>query len=191
MLHLFEYVAVIAAPLPIAREPQMLGPGFYSRGVAWSLLSNFVQVAAGFHLDRFGRVQMLPSTVYLVVSVAVTVAVCGAALVLNRMDCKYRATFYRHRTLRRTSEYWTRAAHSALGVGLDASRAEVLSHYSSYHWPPHNKIKAWLQWPEWEKSPEPPAWFTGNGKTPAFVVPRNCLASRVSFQPWWLPSACC
>ena len=81
--------------------------------------------------------------------------------------------------------HWTRAAHSALGVGLDASRAEVLSHYSSYHWPPHNKIKAWLaQWPEWEKSPEPPAWFTGQWKDRVlFVVPPELLPAEARLIP--------
>ena len=180
LMHTWEWIMVTAVPAPVIRDPQFLGPALYAAGVAYSLAINFAQVAIAFHInDDEARVQMFASTVYAIVAASVGVAMVGMASVWAMMEPRYRKTFYQHRTMRTYLTEWhcTLATHSGLGVGRDANFAEVIGHYSPYHWPAPEMTRAWLaQWPEWERAVDPPSWFTAEWQRHALgVVPPELL----------------
>ena len=55
----------------------------------------------------------------------------------------------------------TLQTRSDYGVGHDVCFAELFVHYSPYHWPAPEMLRAWLtQWPAWERAADPPSWFT-------------------------------
>ena len=131
-------------------------------------------------------------------------------MVWAMMEPRYRKTFYKHRTMRSgpqapthqhasspaldarlpfsflfrtylTEWNCTLATHGALGVGHDACFAELFSHYSPYHWPAPEMLRAWLaQWPEWERAADPPSWFTEEWQQHALgLVPPELLPEEV------------
>ena len=183
---------VTAVPAPMMREPQFLGPAFYAAGVVYSLSINFAQVALAFHIDDGeARVQMFASTVYAIVAASVGVAMVGAALVLAMMEPRYRKTFYQHRTMKTYLTEWncTLATHGTFGVGHDACFAELFVHYSPYHWPAPEMLRAWLaQWPEWERAADPPSWFTEEWQR--HVLGEVLFTASATVGTAWLVSEC-
>ena len=57
----------------------------------------------------------------------------------------------------------------------------MIVHYSPYHWPAPEILKAWLlKWPEFERAEAPPPWFTAEWQEHALrVVPPGLLPEEV------------
>ena len=98
LIHLIFYLSSLAAPFPLLRFPNYLGPALYCASMCYQLLVSPLMLFVALSLDERGA---LPHTLlWVLLLVAMSLALLGMGLMACYMVPEKRATFYKVRTER-------------------------------------------------------------------------------------------
>jgi len=157
------YLSMLAAPFPLFRSPNCVGPTLWFGCVAYSLLVNPIMVLVGF---RSG--QGMPTSeaeAWLALGVSSCASLVGALLMAVFMNKSHRHTFYSPRSfVRLVDELWEERtllhfSDGSFETGHDASRGNIIK-MSPQFWVSTEKLRTWLaSWEEWEAEQPQPGWF--------------------------------
>ena len=168
VFHFFAaYPLLLAAPIPVIRQPFFLSPTIYAAFITWTLFvaNPFMLVLASFHND--GPTAAFDSnSVWIVWGISSALSVLSSLIAFVLMEPAYRGTFYRHRTFATHVRefHWVRSTKFdgtlvASNRDLDEIRASLFQKYAKVYLP-MDLAGHWVRegWAEWLR--EPPAWFT-------------------------------
>ena len=99
LVHMMIYLSSLAAPFPLLRFPNYLGPALYCASMCYQLLVSPLMLFVALSLDGRGT---LPHTeLWVLLLVAVSLALLGIGLMACYMVPEKRPTFYKVRTKQR------------------------------------------------------------------------------------------
>ena len=146
-----------------SRFPGYIGPSIWCGWIAYSLVANPLIVYATIALG--GKLHVPLSLIWDMIAAGTAISVVGMVVMGLTMEPSHHHTFHKHLSFRSLLEMeWdtrelTYMPDGSYTAGTDASRADLISSFTSDYWVSIGRLRAWLaKWDEWEV--EQPAWFT-------------------------------
>ena len=178
LLHLVMYIALLACPFPLIRNPVFLTPRVYSFGLLYQLLSNFVFVGIAYH--SFEGCEILrETTAWAILFLSTVVCVVSGAVAFYYVPKNLRGTFYGHFTWKEyvATFYWNEARHAVVrNIEMDTQegiRATLPLRFSIYYLPVAELREFYMEnWERWEI--DQPEWFDEEFKK---RIPKELLCS--------------
>ena len=164
LAHLVMYIALLACPFPLIRNPVFLTPRVYSFGLLYQLLSNFVFVGIAYH--SFEGCEILrETTAWAILFLSSVVCVVSGAVAFYYVPKNLRGAFYGHLTFKEyvATFWWNEQRHSTDHKHRELDEQEgiraCLPLAFSIYYLPVEKCKEFYKenWENWER--EQPEWF--------------------------------
>jgi hypothetical protein len=158
------YIALLACPFPLFRNPVFLTPRVYSFGLLYMLLSNFVFVGIAYH--SFEGCKILSEIMaWAVILLSTAVCVVSGAIAFYYVPKNLKGTFYGHLTFKEyvATFWWNEARHDVDHKLRELDTQEgiraCLPTWCSIYYLPVEECKEFYKenWENWER--EQPEWF--------------------------------